>query len=79
MKPFKIRLGWTRQRERLALFGPDAQIELRPWITGSRVGAVLSIGLGLVLWFAVGEARPFLLGALALGGLIGLVLWWKHR
>ena len=79
MRPFRTRLGWTRGRDRPLLFGPDAQIELRPLITGSRVGAILTVGLGLFLWIALPESQAFLLGALALGVLIGIALWFKHR
>ena len=79
MKPFNVRLGWTRGRERPELFGPDHQIQLRPSITGSRVGAVIAIGLAIFLWFALPESHVFLLGVLVAGALIGIALWWKHR
>jgi hypothetical protein len=79
MKAFRTPLGRTRHRDPPLLFGPDAQIELRPWITGSRVGAILTVGLGVFLWIALPESHAFLLGALALGVLFGLILWWKHR
>ncbi len=48
-------------------------------ITGSTLGGVLAIGLGGYLWFALPELRPFLLGALAVGGVFGAALWWKHH
>ena len=76
MKPFKIRLGWTHKRERPLLFGPDAQIKLRPWITGSRIGGLLTLGLAVYLWIALPVFRFFLIGAIAVGIVIGLVLWW---
>ncbi len=79
MKPFKTRLGWTRGRERPLLFGPDAQIELRPWITGSRVGLVLAIGLAALVYSIGPEGRIFVLGSLALGVVFGLILWLRHR
>jgi hypothetical protein len=49
------------------------------WITESWVGAVLSLGLGVLVWEALPVTRLFLLGALGLGVVIGLALWWKHR
>ena len=48
-------------------------------ITGSRVGALIGLGLGIGLFLSVPPTRPFLLGAIGLGALIGLILWWKHR
>ena len=68
-----------RGRKPMPLFGPDAQIEIRPWITGHPVGLVIAVGLGILLWVALPGVRMFLVGAVALGGLIGAVLWWKHR
>lgn len=79
MKPFKVRLGWTRQRERPELFGPHGQIESRLWITGSRIGGFLTLGLGVYLWIALPVFRPFLVGAVAVGIVVGLALRWKHR
>lgn len=49
------------------------------WISESWVGAVLSLGLGVLLWEALPVTRLFLLGALSCGGVIRLALWWKHR
>jgi hypothetical protein len=74
----KFKLGSTQERERPLLFGPDAQIELRPWVTGHPVGLVIAIGLGVFLWIALPPFRGFLIGALALGVVIGALLWWKH-
>ena len=49
------------------------------WITASWIGAVLSLGLGFMVYEALPETRLFILGALGLGVVIGLALWWKHR
>jgi hypothetical protein len=49
------------------------------WITASWIGAVLAVGLGVMVYESLPEARLFLLGSLGLGAVIGLVLWWKHR
>jgi hypothetical protein len=49
------------------------------WITASWVAAVLSLGVGFMVYKALPEARMFILSALGLGVVIGLALWWKHR
>ena len=46
-------------------------------VTGSAFGGVLSFGLFVIVWAALAEVRPFLIAALAVGGVFGLVLW--HR
>jgi hypothetical protein len=57
---------------------PEVQIGTI-WITASWVGAVLSLGMGFMVYEALPEARMFILSALGLGVVIGLALWWKHR
>ena len=49
------------------------------WITASWIGAVLSVGLGFMVYEALPETRLFIWGSLGLGVLIGLALWWRHR
>jgi hypothetical protein len=49
------------------------------WITASWIGAVLSLGLGFMVYEALPETRLFIFGALGLGVVIGLALWWRHR
>jgi hypothetical protein len=60
------------------IFGPNAAI-LMPWITSHPVGLVLAIGVSLVVFIGLPESRLFIVGSVALGGLFGAVLWWKHR
>ncbi len=48
-------------------------------ITGSRIGGVLALGLGVYLWIALPPFRLFVVGVIVLGVVIGLLLWWKHR
>lgn len=48
-------------------------------VPGNRMGAIISLGLAAVAWLAIPIARPFILGAVGLGAIIGSVLWWKHR
>jgi hypothetical protein len=47
-------------------------------IPGTKAGAVVSIGLVVVAWIAVPLARPFILGTVGVGALIGWFLWWLH-
>ncbi|HEV8385964.1 MAG TPA: hypothetical protein VGQ11_13930 [Candidatus Acidoferrales bacterium] len=61
------------------MFGPDLQIQSKATISSHPVGLVLIVGLGLVLLGRVPLFLPFLLGAVVLGTLLGLILWWKHR
>jgi hypothetical protein len=44
-------------------------------IRDAKVGAFISLGLGIVCWIAFPVARPFILGT---GGL-GLILYRTHR
>jgi hypothetical protein len=58
------------QRQRLA-FGNVP-------IPGTKAGAIVSVGLVVVAWIAVPLARPFILGTVGLGALLGWLLWWLH-
>jgi len=49
------------------------------WITASWIGAVLALGLSVMVYESLPETRLFLLGSIGLGAIIGAVLWWKHR
>jgi len=35
--------------------------------------------LTVLAWLAIPVARPFILGTVGLGGLLGLLLWWHHN
>lgn len=48
-------------------------------VPGTKVGAIVSIGLVVICWFALPLSRPFILGTGGLGLLLGLLLYWKHR
>ena len=48
-------------------------------VPGTKAGAVVSIGLVVVAWLAVPLARPFLLGTVGLGALLGVLLYWRHN
>lgn len=48
-------------------------------VPGTRAGAIVSIGLVVLAWLAIPIARPFILGTVGLGALVGLLLWWKHN
>ena len=48
-------------------------------VPGTRAGAIVSIGLVVLAWIAIPLARPFILGTLGLGLLVGLSLWWRHN
>ena len=48
-------------------------------VPGTRAGAVVSGGLVVLAWIAIPIARPFILGTVGLGLIVGLLLWLKHR
>jgi len=48
-------------------------------IPGTPAGAIVSLGLVVICWFALPLARPFILGTGGAGLIVGLLLWWKHR
>ena len=74
----RFTLGSTRRHTESPEERPEVKIGMLR-ITGSPVGGLLAIGLGIYLWVALPPFRVFLVAALALGGLIGFLLWWKHR
>ena len=47
-------------------------------VPGTKAGAIVSIGLGVIAWFAIPVARPFILGTLGLSAIVGLLLTWLH-
>jgi hypothetical protein len=48
-------------------------------VPGTRAGAIVSIGLVVLAWLAIPLARPFILGTVGLGLLVGLFLWWRRN
>lgn len=48
-------------------------------VPGTKVGAIVSIGLVVICWFALPLSRPFIIGTGGFGLLLGLFLYWKHR
>jgi hypothetical protein len=48
-------------------------------VPGTRAGAIVSIGLVLIAWLVIPLARPFIIGTVGLGCIIGLTLWRKHN
>jgi formate-dependent nitrite reductase membrane component NrfD len=48
-------------------------------VPGTRAGAVVSIGLVVLAWLAIPIARPFILGTVGLGVIVGLILRWWHN
>jgi hypothetical protein len=47
-------------------------------VPGTRAGAIVSIGLVVIAWIAIPVARPFILGTIGLGVVVGLILRWMH-
>jgi hypothetical protein len=47
-------------------------------IPGTKAGAIVSLGIVVISWFALPVARPFILGTVGAGLVVGLLLWWKH-
>jgi len=48
-------------------------------IPGTPVGAIVSVGLVVICWFALPFSHLFILGTGGLGLILGLHLYWKHR
>jgi len=47
-------------------------------VPGTKAGAVVSIGMVVIAFLAIPVARPFILGAIGVGALIGGFLRWLH-
>jgi hypothetical protein len=47
-------------------------------VPGTKAGAVVSVGMVVIAFLAIPVARPFILGAIGVGALIGWFLWWLH-
>jgi hypothetical protein len=48
-------------------------------IPGTPVGAIVSVGLVIICWFALPLSHLFILGTGGLGLIVGLLLYWKHH
>lgn len=48
-------------------------------VPGTKVGAIVSIGLVVICWFALPLSHLFILGTGGFGLIVGLLLYWKHR
>ena len=48
-------------------------------ITGDPIGAVLSIGMFIIVWNALPVVRLFLVAAIGLGAIYGAALWVRRR
>jgi hypothetical protein len=48
-------------------------------VPGTKAGAVVSIGLVVVAWLAIPLARPFILGVVGLGAIVGVLLYRLHN
>jgi hypothetical protein len=47
-------------------------------VPGTKAGLVVSIGLVVLSWVAIPVARPFILGTVGLGAVIGVLLYRLH-
>lgn len=47
-------------------------------IPGTPVGAIVSVGLVVICWFALPLSHLFIIGTGGLGLIVGLLLYWKH-
>ncbi|HEX3119454.1 MAG TPA: hypothetical protein VHP80_10200 [Candidatus Acidoferrum sp.] len=47
-------------------------------VPGTKVGAIVSIGLVIIAWIAIPGAVLFILGTVGVGALVGLGLSWLH-
>jgi len=73
----RFQLGSTRCAERPHEDRPEVKMGVLR-ITASRVGGLVALTSEVYLGAEVPLFRPFLLGALGLGALMGAVLWWRR-
>ena len=48
-------------------------------VTGDGAGAIIAVAVIFAGLAGIPVVRPFVLAFALLGGLLGLILWWKHR
>jgi hypothetical protein len=48
-------------------------------VPGTKAGAVVSVGLFVVASLVISVARPFILGVVGLGAVLGIFLYWLHN
>jgi hypothetical protein len=47
-------------------------------VPGTKAGAIVSVGLVIISWIAIPAARPFILGTIGIGAVVGVFLWRLH-
>jgi|GEM_PF-4443047 len=68
-----IRVPDADKRISLGIFDSDLTV------SGSRTGAFVTGAILLIAFIALPLARPFLLGTLGVGLIVGLALWREHN
>jgi len=68
-----IRILKSDKRIPLGIFDSDLTV------SGSRTGAFVTGAIVLIAFIALPLARPFLLGTVGVGLIVGLMLWRKHN
>ena len=68
-----IRVPNTDRRIPLGIFDSDLTV------SGSRTGAFVTGVILLIAFIALPLARPFLVGTLGVGLIVGLILWREHN
>ena len=48
-------------------------------VPGTKAGAVVSVGMVVLSWVAIPVARPFILGTVGLGAIVGVLLYRLHN
>lgn len=68
-----IRTRKAPRRIPLGIFDSDLTV------SGNRAGAFVTAVIVLIAFVAIPIARPFLLGTIGAGAIVGLMLWRKHN
>jgi hypothetical protein len=67
-----IRTPKADRRISLGIFDSDLTV------SGNRAGLIVTAAIVLIAFVAIPIARPFLLGTIGVGSILGLTLWRKH-